>query len=208
MTQKFLLALLLPALAVDAQSVPINTGVCMNAQETELIASVNAYRATNGLGPIAISYWLSSTAQWHAWDLTENNPVGGSCNMHSWSTARPTLWQAVCYTGNGSASGMWHKPRQISGNSYNSNGYENAASSGTSISAATALGLWQNSSAHADVILNRGVWAGQTWRGMGVGIVGGYAVLWFGTLLDSAGNMSPCQSGGGPIDEVFSNTFG
>ena len=175
MTRKLLLALLLPGIAVQAQSVPSNTGNCLSAQEAELATSINAYRAANGLAPVAVSRWLSTTGQWHAWDLAANNPVGGSCNMHSWSGARPGQWNAVCYPPSG-AAGMWNKPREISGLVYNSNGYENVAADFGTITAATALTLWQNSPTHADVILNRGPWAGQSWLGMGVGLVGGYAV--------------------------------
>jgi len=205
MIRKLLFTLLLPGLAVQAQSVPSNTGNCLNAQEAEVATLINAYRIANGLAPIAVSHSLSATGQWHAWDLTANNPVGGSCNMHSWSGTRPTQWNGVCYGSAASAAGMWNKPREISTNLYNSNGYEIAAADFGTITPAVALTTWQNSPLHSDVILNRGVWGGQVWRSMGVGLVAGYAVVWFGTLVDPAGTMAPCQSGGGPIDNVFDN---
>jgi hypothetical protein len=42
------------------------------------------------------------------------------------------------------------------------------------------------------VILQQGAWAGVTFRGLGVGIGAGYAVLWFGDALDPDGTMSVC----------------
>ncbi|MBV6413763.1 MAG: CAP domain-containing protein [Xanthomonadales bacterium] len=178
---------------------PSNTGVCLNAEEAALVQQVNAYRQQNGRAALPASWWLSTTGQWHAWDLTVNAPYGGACNLHSWSGARPTLWQAVCYTADhAQAAQMWAKPRQISqgtppGNPiYTGNGYENAAQAGSQITAAVALALWQASPAHREVILQQGVWAGINFRGLGVGIVGGHAVLWFGDGVDPSGTMPSC----------------
>lgn len=199
----FLGLLLLPACALHAQSVPSNTGNCLNAQEAELATLVNSYRLANGLSVVPVSRWVASTAQWHAWDLVANNPITPSCNAHSWSGARPAQWTAVCYAA-GQGAQMWVKPRQISANVYTGNGYENAAGADT---AAVALAMWQQSSPHVDVILNRGIWATKTWHGMGVAMYGGYALLWFGDAIDPAGTMAPCTSGGGPIDEIFDSAF-
>jgi uncharacterized protein YkwD len=184
--------------------VPANTGVCLNAQENELAISVNAYRVQNGLQPVPVSYWISTVGQWHVWDLMDNNPVSASCNIHSWSNIMPSLWQPVCYTpDHAQAAQMWGKPRQISANTFTGNGYENAAVSGIDIDAQTALALWKNSSAHNDVILNRGIWAGVTFRAMGVGIYRNYAVLWFADgITDPAGTMTLCQT-----DNIFANGF-
>ena len=205
MIRNFLLAsLLFPAFAAHAQSVPSNTGNCLNAQEADLATLVNNLRLANGLSAVPVSRWVASTAQWHAWDLVANNPMTPSCNAHSWSGARPSQWTAVCYGGGGSAAQMWNKPRQVSGNAYTGNGYENAAGADT---AADALWMWQQSAPHLDVILNRGIWASKTWRGMGVAMYGGYALLWFGDANDSAGSMAPCTGGGVPIDEVFDTRF-
>lgn len=199
--------MLLPAFAAHAQSVPNNTGNCLSSREAELVDRINLYRQVNGLGPIAVSRWLATTGQWHSWDLTANNPVFGNCTMHSWSSARPMQWNPVCYAGPGQADGMWYKPREISGQVYTAIGFEIAAVDLGTISAFSAMQAWANSPAHADVILNRGVWSGQTWRGMGVGMVGEYAVAWFGNLTDPGGTMAPCTNGGSPIDEIFDNRF-
>jgi hypothetical protein len=190
--------------ALLAQTIPVNTGSCLNTEEAALVQMVNNYRAQNGKSVLPASRWLNTTGQWHVWDLGANNPAVGSCNIHSWSAAMPALWQAVCYTpDHAQATQMWNKPRQISGNAYSGTGYENAAVSGAVITAATALSLWQNSQAHREVILNQGAWASVTFRGMGVGVLGNYAVLWFGDAIDASGIMAPCAV----APTIFSNSF-
>lgn len=210
-------SLMLIAPAVSAQvAVPANTGACLNAEEVALVQLVNNYRAANGKSQLPATRWLSTTAQWHVWDRMANNAVGGSCNSHSWSTAMPALWQGVCYTPNHSeAAQMWAKPRQISTSPYYfptapnpspypsaGHGYENTADAGGTMTAALALLIWQGSPAHRSVILNEGSWSGIPFHGMGVGIVGNYAVLWFGDAVDPGGTMGPCGN-----EIVFSTSF-
>lgn len=193
--QRLAPVLLLAALSVSdaARAQYANTADCLNPQEATLVALVNQYRQQNGLPAVAASFSLSSVGQWHVWDLEVNDPSGGNCNLHSWSAARPVLWQPMCYTADhAQAAQMWNKPRQITGNVYNSNGYENAAWHSNAITAAGALQQWQNSPGHNQVILNQGAWAGQTWRAMGVGVSQHFAVLWFGTLTDPLGTMQVC----------------
>lgn len=198
-----LTALLLP---VTAAAQFANTGDCLNTQEAELADIVNDYRETNGLSRIPVSRSLASVGQWHVWDLHVNNPVGGSCNLHSWSNARPDLWQAMCYTSDhAQAAQMWNKPRQITGNAYHSDGYENSAFTSGTMTAALALQLWQNSPGHNDVILNRAGWSSLTWRAIGVGVSQRHAVLWFGTLSDPLGTMLPC--GAADPNRIFGDGF-
>lgn len=204
-----LIATLLLSLAGSAlaQGVPVpgNTGNCLNTEEAALVQAVNAYRVQNGRAALPASYWLSTTGQWHGWDLQANAPVGGNCNLHSWSAAMPNLWQAVCYTpDHAQAAQMWAKPKQISLNRYTRNGYENAAVAGGPMTASIALTAWQNSQAHREVILQQGAWAGVNFTGLGVGIVGNYAVLWFGDGTDPAGTMPECT---GASPAIYNNGF-
>jgi hypothetical protein len=199
----FCLTALAPALGAQTTSIPANTGICLNAEEASLVQLVNAYRAQNGKPALPATRWLSTTGQYKVWDRIANHAVGGNCNSHSWSGAMPALWQAVCYTpDHAQAAQMWAKPRQISLNVYTGNGFENTADSGAPMTAAQALSQWQSSPAHRDVILNQGSWAGVTFRAMGVGIVGNYAVIWFGDANDPGGAMSACQS-----EPLFVATF-
>ncbi len=195
-------ALAVPMLAA-AQGAPGTIGACLNEQEATLAALVNGHRAGNGLPPVPVSRALSTVGQWHVWDLNSNAPAVGACNMHSWSGVRPDLWTAVCYTpDHAQAAGMWNKPREITGNVYGSVGYELSAGGSAGIGAAQALALWQGSPGHNTVILNQGSWAGRTWRAMGVGLSGGYAVLWFGEQSDPLGTIAPCGA-----DPIFANGF-
>ena len=75
---------------------------------------------------------------------------------------------------------------EISGGAYAGNGYEIAMwSSGGAVTAATAVAGWQASDAHNAVIAERSVWANARWQAMGVGVHGGYAVVWFGKEPDT-----------------------
>lgn len=183
-----------------------NTADCLTPQEAELADLLNDYRQQNGLPRVPISFSLSSVGQWHVWDLETNDAWDGDCNLHSWSNARPTLWDPMCYTADhAQAAQMWNKPRQITDGDYNSNGYENSAWNGGTITPVSALNLWKASAGHNQVILNLGGWAGQTWRAMGVGVSQHFAVLWFGTLTDPLGSMQPCGAGGGEV--LFESGF-
>lgn len=178
-------------------------GDCMSPAEAELVQRVNDYRSSNGLGPVTPARWLSTTAQWHMWDRV-NNPtaVGGSCNPHSWSNSPPAgiNWIGMCYTpDHAQATQMWGKPRQISAGAYSGNGYELTADCGCAMTANQALLQWQGSPAHNDVILQRGVWSGVQFTGIGVGITDGYAALWFGDGGPNGGLPFPC--------DLFSNGF-
>ena len=194
----FAVAALLHSAAAAAQAVPPNTGSCLDADEVELARLANAYRQQQGLPALPVSFSLSSVAQWHVWDLAANDPVGGGCNLHSWSNARPQTWQAVCYTSDhAQATQMWSKPRQITAHAYPSDGYEIAAGGNGSITPELALALWQGSAAHRAVLLNTSIWSNFPWGAMGVGLYQGNAVIWFGTLADPLGTMPACTTGGG-----------
>lgn len=175
---------------------------------------INLYRNQNGLPDVPVSFSLTLVAQWHVIDLFENNPATGSdhgyqCNMHSWSNQKPNLWNAVCYTGDHMyASGMWNKPREITNNVFSGNGYENAFWTSGTITASIILNGWKNSPNHNAVILEQGMWFGQNWPAMGVGIYNGFAVLWFGDKADPQGIVSPCSKKGGRISTLpFINTL-
>lgn len=194
--------LLLGALAIP---VPDNAGVCLSPEEAELVRITNEYRVANGKPALPVSKWLATTAQYHGWDMVTNNAIGGSCGIHSWSNNPPLFgpfWEGVCYTFNSPGTQMWNKPRQISNNVYTGNGFEVAAVSGGQMDAITALSSWQFSASHREVILQQGVWAGVSFQGLGVGIVGNYGTMWFGDGANAGGTMAAC-----PNEAVFSNGF-
>lgn len=171
-------------------------GVCLTAQDAELVRLVNAYRNANGLPSVAISKSLTHVAQAHVIDLHENEPDSGTdsrglaCNMHSWSNQGD--WSPVCYTADHEyASGMWNKPREITKNVYTGDGYEIAYASSGTATAAGALSGWQSSSGHNAVIVERNGWG--PWQAMGVAVYEHHAVVWFGKEVDPQGTITECR---------------
>lgn len=152
-------------------------------KERELYELMMQYRRERNLPDIPISKSLSIVAQTHVRDLAINTPVGGDCNMHSWSDKGK--WAPVCYSADHKrASLMWSKPKELT--SYVANGYEIAAGGGGGeITPEVALKLWKNSQGHNDVIINGGIWKDK-WNAIGIGIYKGYAVVWFGKEKDNA----------------------
>jgi uncharacterized protein YkwD len=185
----------LPLVAVGPQAP--SPGDCLTAEEADLARLINEYRNANGLADVPVSRSLTQVAQWHVIDLHENNPDSGTdsrglpCNMHSWSDQG--IWSPVCYTSDHAyASGMWDKPREITGDVYTGNGYEIAYGSSGQATASGALNAWKSSSGHRDVILENGMWSGSNWPAMGVGIYQHHAVVWFGRQPDPQGTVTQC----------------
>ena len=167
-----------PKWRVDAKSPPKpakpSPVIDAKSDATALLKLINDYRASINLPRVQLSAALTKVAQAHVHDLNVNKPVGGSCNMHSWS--KQGSWGACCYDGSQAAARcMWAKPKEIAG--YKGKGYEIAANA-SGITPEKALELWQNSSAHHAVMINKGIWK-KPWVGLGVAIEGDYAVAWF-----------------------------
>lgn len=148
----------------------------------DLCDVINEYRATQGLAAVPISVSLMTVAEAHVADLDAHPDVlEGECNLHSWSETSAEFG-GCCYTpDHAQAQCMWDKPRELT--DYTGNGYEIAAS-GTPTPEG-ALSAWQGSPGHHDVILNAGQWGSfSPWPAMGCGILGAYAVVWFGDAPD------------------------
>jgi len=188
-----------------AQGTP---GECLSSEEQTLFDLFNAYRVENGKAPIPSSSSLSKVAQYHVWDLETNGPVGGECNLHSWSDQRPpdVFWTEVCYTADhAQAQKMWDKPREITENLYTGNGFEIAVR-GAGMTPEIALELWKNSPAHRDVLLNLGIWESyDPWPAVGMGLVDGFAVMWFGGVTDPAGPIDECGTSSS-VETVFATS--
>lgn len=164
----------------------------LSPEEQKLYNLVNEYRAENGLAPIPASKALTTVANRHVLDLEENIDRV----THAWSDA--------VYDSNNpdTFSSMWNAPQRFN-TGYPGNGYENAhgGSGGYIATAESALNSWKNSPLHNDVILNQGTWTDNSWNALGVGIYGGYAVLWFGEEVDPTGNPEITQA---PPEETTS----
>ena len=150
----------------------------MQADEENLFKDINTYRRSLKLPEIPYSPKLTRVAQIHAADLS-NFPPTGKCNMHSWSGK--TEGSACCYTGDHKhPECMWNKPQELAG--YEDKGYEISAMN--TAPNVDWLNQWKGSPGHHQVIINQGIWKSMDWKAMGVGIRGGYAVVWFGALED------------------------
>ena len=153
----------------------------LSQEETKLYNLIMEYRREKGLPAITLSKSLTKVAQIHVKDLNENFRESTSCNMHSWSNKGN--WTACCYTSDHArAQCMWDKPRELT--SYKGNGYEISYGSwGAPADAQGALNGWKSSSGHNSVIINSGIWKDQ-WNAIGIGLSGGYSVVWFGNEFD------------------------
>ena len=155
----------------------------ISSDESELYNLVMKYRKSKGLPAIPLSKSLTVVAQIHAQDLDENYIADNKCNLHSWSSSGN--WKPVCYTkDHAQAKLMWSKPRELT--SYKGEGYEIVFAEDEEYlaNAENALDSWKQSRAHNAVILNKGIWK-EKWNAIGIGIVGSYAVIWFGKETDN-----------------------
>ncbi|WP_026999245.1 CAP domain-containing protein [Eisenibacter elegans] len=159
-----------------------SASISLSAEEQELYRLVMEYRKSKGLPAIPLSKSMTFVAQTHAHDLAENPPNSAAgCNMHSWSDKGN--WKPCCYTDDhAQAACMWEKPRELT--KYPGYGFEVSYWSGGKANAAGALAAWKGSSGHNQVIINEGIWAKYNWQAIGIGIVGQYAVMWFGKEED------------------------
>ncbi len=174
-------------------------GTCLTAPEVELARLVNQYREGRGRRALPVSRSLSLVARWHAIDLSENggtrgtDPRGLPCGLQSWSDRGP--WTRLCYTADHHyAEEMWRKPRELTANAYLGNGFELVYRTSGPLVLPRVVARWTDGAAQRDMILAEGVWRERDWPVMGVGVVGPYAVLWFGDQPDRQGELLPCPS--------------
>lgn len=159
---------------------PLN-GQELSDEEQALYEMIMAYRAKKRLPEIPLSKSLTVVARAHVVDLTENQPVRGRCNLHSWSAEGN--WSRCCYTQNPkSYPCMWDKPRELT--SYTGDGYEIAYWSSGGATAQEGLDGWKKSKGHNAVLVNKGIWRDVQWQAIGIAIHGNYAVVWFGKEPD------------------------
>ncbi len=170
----FLCLLICVSRSLSAQS--------LTDEETKLYNMIIEYRAAYGLPAIPLSKSLTTVAKIHVNDLEDNFVDDGVCNMHSWSSKGN--WTPCCYTSDhAQAKAMWSKPKELT--KYTGYGFEIAhGGKGYTATAVSALNGWKSSTLHNDLILNHGRWD-RKWNAIGVGIYGGYAVVWFGWDFDT-----------------------
>jgi uncharacterized protein YkwD len=182
---KWLLIFICVATSWLSRAQAAQTGtVCLSAEERKLYDLIIAYRRSKKLPAIALSAKLTTVAQAHVRDLSEqyNNTDDNPCNPHSWSDKGQ--WTPCCYTGDHrQAACMWRKPLEIA--AYEGNGYEIAYWSSAGANAVEGLEGWKKSAGHNPLLINSGTWKAVNWQAIGVGIYKEYAVVWFGEQPDN-----------------------
>ncbi len=147
----------------------------LSGEERKLYNSIMEYRRANGLPTIPLSASLTFVAQMHCKDLVEN--IGYL--THAWSNCPYNAGDSETYPC------MWEKPSELT--KYKGYGYECAhgGSGGYIATAESSLNGWKSSKPHNAVILNQGIWNNHNWNAIGVGMLNGYAVIWFGEEIDN-----------------------
>ena len=155
---------------------------------------INQYRTEKELPLIKLSRALSYVARLHVQDLSNNHPDTSICNLHSWSNKGS--WTACCYQAYiPKQECMHHKPRELT--NYTARGYELAFWDMIKAVPDSAIIVWQHTRESNDMLLSRNKWSDKTWRAIGIGIEGQYAVAWFGQRTDLepipeiCGNLKP-----------------
>ena len=164
---------------------------CVNFEELKLYNLVNAYRKQNGLDDIPLSKNLCYVAKLHVNDLHFNRPDTANCNLHSWSDKGD--WLECCYGPDiYNNTCMTSKPKELT--TYPGLGYEIAFWESVDAMPEIVIDLWKSSEASNDMILNRANWKDMSWKAFGVGVLKGYAVVWFGAETDAEEGVKICNT--------------
>lgn len=163
--------------------------VCLDQEEIALGNMINKMRLAEGLSPVSLSTSLTYVADVHTKDLYLNYNPFGRCSLHSWSDKG--RWKPCCIIDD-DLQGMYDKPYELT--KYKSKGYEAVYYENTEITSGLVMEAWSRSEAVKDLILQRGKYQKMQWNAMGVAIFEGYACVWFGQLLDKAGEPMLCSA--------------
>jgi hypothetical protein len=162
---------------------------CITNNELKLYNLINDYRKANNKDEIPLSKSLSYVAKLHVNDLLINRPDTAECNLHSWSDKGD--WTQCCYGRDiFNNTCMTSKPKELT--SYPASGYEIAFWESVDAEPEIVLDLWTSANASNDLILNQDIWEEKDWKALGVGMLKGYAVVWFGTEADLIEGVKIC----------------
>jgi len=177
-----LIILAFPSFARYNTNVSDTVAYGLSQDESILFNMINDMRRQNKLPSIPLSNDLCIVAQTHIADLIKMKPLEKGCSLHSWSGAGK--WTACCNTKEVfGIQCMKSKPREIT--EYTGDGYELIYWGEDNANPAEAAELWRDVEASADMILSRAKWSNYQWKALGVGIKGGYAILWLGDSVSS-----------------------
>ncbi len=154
---------------------------CITTDEFTLYNMVNEYRKASNLPDISLSKSLCQVAKMHIADLIQNKPDTASCSFHSWSNKGQ--WQSCCFSKESRDKlCMQTKPGELTG--YPGKGYEIVYWESRDATAEKAISQWKETPAARSVLANLKEWEKYNWGALGVGIDGGFAIVWLGEETD------------------------
>jgi len=164
---------------------------CISSDEFILAKMVNDYRRQNNLSVIPLSKSLFFVAHSHVLDLVQNHPDRYNCGLHSWSDKG--AWKPCCYGKESAKAGcMNDKPKELTG--YKGKGFEMIYWGSEEAVPSDAIEVWKSTALTNEMLLNQGKWKTNIWKSMGVGLIDGYASLWFGDETDQKHGIRLCQN--------------
>lgn len=154
---------------------------CITEEENKLFNLVNEYRKAMKLAPIPLSKSLSYIAKVHIQDLIRNKPDTNTCSFHSWSDKGE--WTSCCYQKEkNDQKCMQLKPQELT--NYPGKAYEIVYWESKDATPDFAFNQWREIIASRSVLINSEEWGKFSWNAIGVGIMGGFAVIWLGEEFD------------------------
>jgi len=151
------------------------TGVKLSSKEVRLYHALMKYRKQNNLPKLKVSRSLTYVAQVHTWDLKNNQPQRGNCNLHSWSDKG--TWSNCCGTNNNSC--MQEKAQKLA--SYTKKCQE-IVYNNRKVRPNQIIRTWKKGK-ESSVILN------SKWKAIGLAMQGEYALVWLGEGINSKDTM-------------------
>lgn len=162
---------------------------CISPEEFNLYNLVNEYRKSENLPAIPLSKSLSIVAKKHIADLIQNKPDTGTCSFHSWSDKGN--WHACCFTkASKDKHCMQSKPAELT--AYTGKGYEIVYWESREATAEKAILQWKETQAARAALTNIREWEKYNWSALGVGIDGGFAIIWLGEDMDTEKETQVC----------------
>ena len=177
---------------VSAQSKSIPNDFCISQKEYQLFELVNQYRAKLMLDPITLSKSLCYVAKTHAVDLSNNYPIGEDCNMHSWSANGD--WKPFCFPSDQNRKNdVKDKAKELT--SYSGKAWEITYWDNQELNLGEVVSFWTSIEYSAAMLSNTEKWKDKDWKSIGVGIYGGYVLLWLGEKEDVELVTLICETG-------------
>jgi hypothetical protein len=173
------------------RSPAIPENFCISANEFILAKMINDYRRQNNLAVIPFSKSMFFVGRSHVQDLSQNHPDGDKCGLQSWSDKGN--WKPCCYNKEEEkTSCMYNKPKELAG--YKGKGYEMIYWGNEAVVPSEALEVWKSTVLTNEMMLNLGKWKSKIWKSIGVGLLEGYATVWFGDGKDQYHGVLLCQN--------------